>query len=247
LAGPRVLSLDQCADQYVLELVPRADIVGLSTRADDADSRLRSLARGLPQRRTDLESALVARPDIVVRYWGGDPKLLAALSRRGARVVTIGEANDLPAVRRNIAQVSSALGQPARGAAVTARFDARLAGAAGAWKGREASYLTPGSFTAGGGTLVDSILRGAGLRNAEQGQGYRLISLERMALDPPKALVLGFFDTFQLSGAFWGEGRHAVLKKAARNGAVASLPGALLSCPDGGAGEAVALLGRAAP
>jgi ABC-type Fe3+-hydroxamate transport system substrate-binding protein len=64
--------------------------------------------------RTDLESALAARPEIVVRYWGGDPKLLAALSRRGARVVTIGEANDFPAVRRNIAQVSSALGQPAR-------------------------------------------------------------------------------------------------------------------------------------
>jgi iron complex transport system substrate-binding protein len=122
MAGPRVMSLDSCADQYVLELVPRADIVGLSTRADDADSRLRSLARGLPQRRTDLESALAARPDIVVRYWGGDPKLLAALSRRGARVVTIGEANDFPAVRRNIAQVSTALGQQARGAAVTARW-----------------------------------------------------------------------------------------------------------------------------
>ena len=68
-AAPRVLSLDQCADQYVLALSPRVSIVGLSTRANDPDSRLRELARGLPLRRTTLESALAARPDLVVRYW----------------------------------------------------------------------------------------------------------------------------------------------------------------------------------
>ncbi|HEY5289048.1 MAG TPA: ABC transporter substrate-binding protein, partial [Caulobacteraceae bacterium] len=40
-AAPRVLSLDQCADQYLLALSPRAEIVGLSTRARNADSYLR--------------------------------------------------------------------------------------------------------------------------------------------------------------------------------------------------------------
>ena len=46
-AGPRVYSLDQCADQYVMALAPRGDIVGLSYRADDADSYLRDQARGI--------------------------------------------------------------------------------------------------------------------------------------------------------------------------------------------------------
>ena len=63
-ASPRVLSLDQCADQYVLALSPRSAIVGLSTRADDPDSRLRALAAGLPLRRTTLESALASRPHV---------------------------------------------------------------------------------------------------------------------------------------------------------------------------------------
>ena len=77
-AGPRVLSLDQCADQFVLALSPREAIVGLSTRADDADSRLRALAVGLPKRRVGLEPALAVRPQVVVRYWGGEPRLIEA-------------------------------------------------------------------------------------------------------------------------------------------------------------------------
>ncbi|HWU79303.1 MAG TPA: ABC transporter substrate-binding protein, partial [Caulobacter sp.] len=39
-AGPRVMSLDSCADQYVLALAPRDSIVGLSHRAISRDSYL---------------------------------------------------------------------------------------------------------------------------------------------------------------------------------------------------------------
>src|SRR5580704_3855210 len=89
LAGPRVVSLDQCADQYVLAMAPRADIVGLSTRARNADSYLKAEAQSLPERRATAESVLAARPDIVVRYWGGDARLVSDLERRGVRVLTI--------------------------------------------------------------------------------------------------------------------------------------------------------------
>jgi len=104
-----VLSLDQCADQFVLALSPRDSIVGLSTRADDPDSHLRALAAGLPLRRTTLESALAARPDLVVRYWGGDPRFVAQLQQRGARVVTIEDATDFGGVRANVRRVPAAL------------------------------------------------------------------------------------------------------------------------------------------
>ncbi|MGH6993422.1 MAG: ABC transporter substrate-binding protein, partial [Caulobacteraceae bacterium] len=84
-AGVKVFSLDQCADQYVLALSPRADVVGLSERATNADSFLRATAAGLPRRRADLESILAARPAVVVRYWGGDPRLSITLARWGVR------------------------------------------------------------------------------------------------------------------------------------------------------------------
>lgn len=242
-----MLSLDQCADQYVLALSPREAIVGLSTRADDADSRLREKARGLPKRRVGLETALAARPDVVVRYWGGEPRLIAALEERGVRVVTIGEASDFAGVRSNIRRVASALGQPRAGGALIADMDRRLAGARGAWKGKRALYLTPSGVTSGPGTLVDAVMSAAGMRNAERRPSWQTVSLEGLAMDPPDAVLLGFFDTFQLAGDSWGMGRHRLLQDAARQKAVASLPGALLSCPYWSAAEAVELLAQAAP
>src|ERR1700677_2732627 len=91
-AAPRIVSLDQCADQYVLALAPRAEIVGLSKRATNADSYLRARAIGLPQLRPTLESVLGARATIAVSYWSADARLSEALGRRGVAVVQIDEA-----------------------------------------------------------------------------------------------------------------------------------------------------------
>jgi iron complex transport system substrate-binding protein len=245
--SPRVLAFDQCSDQFVLALSPREAIVGLSTRADDPDSRLRGLTGGLPRRRVDLETALGARPEVVVRYWGGDPRLVRALERRGVKVVTLDEATGFDDVRRNIRKVAAALGQPARGEALVARMDARLARSAGAWKGAEALYLTPSGVTAGSGTLVDAVLKAAGMTNAERRAGFQTVSLEALALKPPQSVVLGFFDTFQLAGDSWGPGRHRVMRAAVRDRTVASLPGSTLGCPDWGAAEAAELLAAKAP
>lgn len=237
--APRVLSLDQCADQFVLALSPREAIAGLSMRADDRDSRLRRLAAGLPKRRVDLETVLTAWPDVVVRYWGGDPRLVRTLETRGVRVVTLSEARDFGGVRANIRQVASALDQRATGEILIRQMDQRLTRAAGAWGGTRALYLTPGGATAGTGTLVDAILRAAGMTNAETRSGFQTVSLEQLALNRPPALVLGFFDTFQLGGDSWGVGGHRILQTAVRERAVANLPGSMLGCPDASAAEAV--------
>ena len=128
-AERRVLSLDQCADQYVLALSPRTDIVGLSTRATDYDSYLAASAVGLPIRRATLESALAARPTIIVRYWGGDARLVTDLAHRGARVVTIDDSADFAGVRANIRRVAAILAEEARGEALIDRMNRRLSAA----------------------------------------------------------------------------------------------------------------------
>lgn len=245
--GPRVMALDHCADQYVLALTPHDSVVGVSKRADDADSAQRALARGVPIRRADLEEVLASRAEIVVINWVSDPKLIQRLRERGIEVVKIGDANSFADVRRNIRQAAAALGRSAQGEALIAQMDARLAKSAGAWRGARAIYLTPGGFTAGSGTLMDALLRAAGMTNVETRPGYQSASLERLALDPPKTVVLGFFDTFQLAGDSWGPGRHQVMQRVVREHAVASLPGELLGCPDWTAAQAVELLAQSAP
>jgi len=237
----RVMALDQCADQYVLALRPDADLA-LSPRADDPDAWMREAAAGHRRVRPTLEAAIAFRPDVVVRYWGGEPRLLARLETAGVRVVTIQDAGDFNGVRAEIRAVSHALGVPRRGEALVARMDATLRRAAPgpATPDRSALYLTAGGFTAGKGTLVDSILKAAGFANAAPGPFFAPVSVERIALFPPTRFVLGFFD--QPRGDWRGPGRHPVIQRAARHRVAARLPAAALTCPAWFAADAAAML-----
>jgi iron complex transport system substrate-binding protein len=244
-AAPRVASLDQCADQYVLALSPRAAIAGLSFRAEAGDSYLGDQAKGLPKRRATLESLLAVQPEVVLREWGGDAQLVRRLQARGVRVATLGDASDFNGVRANIRQAAVALGEQAKGDALIQEMDRNLAQAGRQKSGKTVAYLTPGGATAGPGTLIDAILRAAGLSNAEPGPGYRTLSLERLAMEPPQALVLGFFDPFSLGRVWWSPARTGPMQ-AARGRALASLPGKVLSCPAWFAADGALTLAQAA-
>jgi len=244
-AGPRVYSLDQCADQYVLALSPRADIVGLSERARNGDSYLRGEVGDLPLHRATTESTLAARPDVVVREWGGDERLADALSRRGIRVVQIDEAADFAGVRADVRKVAAALGAAPAGEALIRHMDTQLVAAAGAQKGRGVLYITPGGDTAGPGTLVGAMLTAAAFTNLAASPGYSSISLERLVAHPPSAMVLGFFTDLAAGTQHWtlaGNGRFQAL---VRRRAVASLPGSIIGCPAWFAGDAVEALAKA--
>lgn len=246
LSPGRVMSLDSCADQYVLALAARETIVGVSPRAAAPDSFLRAKAAGLPKRRTTLEAVLGARPDLVVRQWGGDARLTAALARRGVRTISLGDATDFDGVRANVRQVAEALNRGREGEALLARMDADLAGAAGAGRGRAAFYLTPGGYTAGPSTMIDAMLRAAGFTNASAQPYFSPAPLERLVLNPPKAVVLGFFDLTRAGADRWGPGRHAALRQATRGRVVASLPGAMLGCSAWFAADGARVLAEAA-
>ena len=62
--------------------------------------------------------------------------------------------------------------------------------------------------------------------------------LERFALDPPQAVVLGFFDAPAHGGDAWAPARHAVVRRMLARRVVASLPGALIACAEWGTAEA---------
>ena len=51
---------------------------------------------------------LAARPQVVVREWGGDPALIRRLEARGVRVIGIDDAADFDGVRTNIRRVATA-------------------------------------------------------------------------------------------------------------------------------------------
>lgn len=239
----RVMSLDQCGDQYAMALSPDATLA-LSPRADDPDSWMRAEASRYRRLRPTLEAAISFQPDIVVRYWGGEPRLLAALERRGVKVLTIDDATTLEGVRANLTKLAEGLGERRRGDALVGSMDERLdeARPAAGQATSSALYLTPGGFTAGKGTLVDAILTAAGFANLATSPGYAPMSAERVALSPPKRFILGFFDLFR---ADWrGPGRHPVVRKTAKGRVAARLPASALTCPAWFAADAAVMAGK---
>lgn len=237
----RVLSLDQCADQYALALAPDADLA-LSPRADDPDAWMRDAAAGRRRVRPTLEAAIAFQPDVVVRYWGGEPRLLARLEADGVRVLTIEDATDFDGVRADIRTVSKGLGATERGEALIARMNATLPvrPASQTAEKPRAQYLTAGGFTAGKGTLIDAILSAGGFANAAEAPFFAPVSIERMVLFPPARFVLGFFD--QTRSDWRGAGRHPVLRRLMRGRVAAKLPASALTCPGWFAADAAAML-----
>ena len=227
IAG-RIVSLDYCADQFVLGLAGRERVLALSPDAGKDFSYLRAVTAGLPAVRPRAEDVLALDPDLVVRTYGGGPRAAAFFERAGVPVLQIDFAPDVDAVRDRIRQAAAALGVPRRGEELVAGMDARLARARAGSPGAAVLYLAPSGVSAGAGTFVDHLIAEAGLENFDDRAGWRTIPLERLAYEAPGVYAVPAF-----------EGRHNPVRTAFRHplavrrvqaGPVAALDGATTSC-----------------
>jgi iron complex transport system substrate-binding protein len=245
--GParRVVSLDFCADQFVLKLADRASIRAVSRDAVRPHSHMAEAARGLPRVRPTTEEVLALQPDLVVRSFGGGPDLEAALQRAGVRVHRIGWGDDFAAVRANVRGAADALGRRARGEALVADFDRRLA-ALPQGRGQPTLYVTPGGVTSGPGTMIDALLRAAGLANAQSRPGWNTIDLEALALRPPALAAVADFGDPTGDRNHWSPARHALMTRTLVTTPAARLSGASTACAGWFVADAAEALAAAA-
>ena len=208
----RVVSLDYCADQYVLRFVDRDRILAVSPDADADFSYMREHAAGLRAVRPVAEDVMILKPDLVVRSYGGGPNAPAMFERAGIAVHTIGWAEDIEGVMRAVGETARALGAAERGAAVVADMRTRLAALADVAPGTEALYMTPSGVTSGPGSLVDEMFQAAGLDNFQTEPGWRPIPLERLVYEQPDLIVPAFFDSLTDHPEAWSPMRHPVAR-----------------------------------
>ncbi len=123
----RIVSIDYCADQYVLRLVERERILAVSPDARRAFSYMRAAAAGLPSVRPVAEDVIVLKPDLVVRSYGGGPQAAAMFERAGLAVHQLGWVDDFPSILGTIREAAAALGSVAEGRAVVDETLGRLA------------------------------------------------------------------------------------------------------------------------
>lgn len=156
----RILSLHLCADQYLLALADRRQVVGLTRNArDPAMSRGAAQARNWPIARSSAEEMLALRPDLVIATPG------RTFLRRPPRVLELPDAHSYPEIVAQTRLVARAIGHPARGEALIRRMDAAIAGLPRAGKNRIAAEYQRRGFLTGQGTLIDDLMRRVGLVN----------------------------------------------------------------------------------
>ena len=231
----RIVSLDFCADQYVLKLADREQILALSPDADREFSFMRSEADGLPRVRPLAEDVLILKPDLVVRSYGGGPNAAAMFERAGIPVLQVGWATsihggDVGTIPRVVTDVAVGLGQADRGEALVDEYNERLNRIKANSSGQTALYMTPTGVTTGGDTMAHKMMQAAGLNNFMERPGWHSLPLERLAYERPEIVVAAFFDSKSNHAHDWSPSRHPIAKRELREAPRVDLQGAWLSC-----------------
>jgi len=227
----RIVSLDYCADQFVLALADRQQIAALSRGALRDDSYFRGRAHGIRQTRGTLEEVLALRPDLVVRSWGGSWDAEQVYGRFDVPVLQVGDAPDFAAARADLIDAAHAIGRDARGMALAHDLDARLSRLAARPRApAPVMYLSAGGAVAGRGTMMDSIISAGGGRNVRTEESWTVLPLEQMVQTPPALIALGFFDHGRTRTNAWLPARHPAFQRALASSRTVSLSTASVAC-----------------
>lgn len=191
----RIVSLNLCADQYLLALADKSQIAALTRFARDPEmSAQAQAARTIPFNRGSAEDVLVLRPDLVIASPFRRKSLSTVLDGQHMATLDLPPAESYAAIAEQVRAVAKAVGHPERGEALIRRMDVALAHlprAAG--RGRVAAYYQRRGYLTGTGTLIDDLMQRIGLVNLATRLGkpaLSQISLEQMAIARPDYLIV---------------------------------------------------------
>jgi iron complex transport system substrate-binding protein len=247
----RIVSLNLCTDELVLRLADRANIASITWLSKDAISaNVVDLAADVPVNHGFAEEIIPLDPDLVLAGTFTARTAVAMLKATRFPVTEFGVAHDVADVRSGIRKMAALVGEPARGEALFASFDERLAEIGTPAPGRRPTALVfnANGFTVGAGTLVDDIMSRAGLDNVAAHMklgNYSQLPLEiavrsdvdiliiSARRDGPPSLATALLD-------------HPVLSKLGPKTHIVVLPTNLWSCGGPEVAEAIARLRAAA-
>jgi iron complex transport system substrate-binding protein len=231
----RIVSLDLCADQMLVELVGRERIAAVThLAADPAVSAVPQKAKGLPVTHGAAEDVLRFDPDLILAGPFGVAPTVNLLKRLQRNVVVVPLVSDLEGVRAAVRTIAAAVGERAKGEAVVAAFNARLAGLPPVPADARPTaliYQVSGSVL-GPDSLAQAVLAAAGFRN--MAAEYRLtrtgqVPLELLVAQPPDLIVLSSAaEEYRTPAA--DNLRHPVLRRLLQRHASVDLPWQLWLC-----------------
>lgn len=231
-APRRVVSVNLCTDQLLVTLAEPGQIASLTFLGSDPDlSYVAPQAVRFPVNHGQIEEILAQEPDLILAGLYTAGPTLAFFQKRAVAITRIGIPASFDEIRADIRTVAAALGVTEKGEAVIAAMDRELtAVSVPAIRGRAMAWQ-PGGFTAGDGTLTNTVLRAAGFANAASDlglNGYGYLPLESVITGYPDVLIAEsrMPDRPSLREALL---QHPALERMARARRV-EIPGALWAC-----------------
>ncbi len=231
----RVLSLNPCLDEVLIQVADRSQIVALSHYARDPHaSTIVDLAKTYPQTFESAEEVMMLEPDLVLASRHSSPATRAALTQFGVPFELFSVPNSVKVSSGQIMKIAKLVGHLDRGAKLVDQINRALTAAAPAPGARPISALVfqPRGFAAGDGTLVNEMLTRTGFINVASRYGIKQwgdVSLERLLADPPELLLSAEVEP---GAPTWAERvvSHPALKAIANKMHRAVFPERLLYC-----------------
>ncbi|MGH6609321.1 MAG: ABC transporter substrate-binding protein, partial [Burkholderiaceae bacterium] len=200
-APQRIVSLNLCADELVLRLATPGTVQSVTWLARDPElSNVSDLAQRVPVNQGRAEEIVPLQPDLVITGTYTTRMTAALLKRLDVPVLEIGVANSVDQAIRQIETVAAALGARERGAQLIADIKGRIAALPVTPVIADqpvAAIFQPNGFTIGEGSLVNDLMRRAGLRNLAVEQRithYGLLPLESLLRAQPDFLIVNAAD-----------------------------------------------------
>ncbi|WP_222885386.1 ABC transporter substrate-binding protein [Sphingobium sp. PNB] len=188
----RIVSLNTCADQYVLALADPAQIAALSPYGHDPElSAAVGRARAFRTLKRPAEEVLAIRPDLLIGFPSGGSVVGAPPGQW--RTLGLASADSYAMILTQIRQVAAAVGHPERGEAMIARMNSDLAALPRPKRRGVAAYYQRRGYMTGTGTLVDDLMQRVGLINLARRLGkpaLSQLSLEEMIAARPDWLIV---------------------------------------------------------
>lgn len=195
-AAPRVVSINLCTDQLVLDLADRQQILGLGPFVRDHDRSWGAALRvDVPTLSGSAEEILVLKPDVVVAGRNTRQTTRAFLRDRSIVLEEFGAVTTIEDAKQQILRMARILGVPERGMARIAELDtavARLRAVASRRMLRVLPMARRG-WVPGGQSVISDLMRLAGLVNVGQetsARAGRFVSLEEIVMLRPDLILV---------------------------------------------------------
>jgi iron complex transport system substrate-binding protein len=235
-APTRIVSINPCLDQILIEVADPKQISALSYYSlDHRSSLITERAKYFPSTYGSAEEVMALKPDLVLASTYSSKSTLRTLKKLNANLALFALPNSIEISAQQVTRIAELVGHPERGIALNQRINEALAKAKIQSLNPPISALVyqANGFVPGEKTLINQVMNHSGFTNQASAYGIKywgIVHLEDLLHSPPKVL---FTPTTQNEVGSWSSRivTHPVFTKLPTNIMRESpFPEALMSC-----------------